>query len=217
MIKARSEQAVRVGVPGREIIVRPNYIVGPGDTTDRFTYWPVRIARGGEVLVPGRQTDFVQYIDVRDLADWMVAAIEGDTIGTFNVSGPAAKQTLLQFVDALRPLATTKLTFTWIDDYQWLRKYPLRKRPDGTTTGLTFAVPWVMSEGDELGHTQISNRKALAAGLKLRPLLVTARDTIAWRASAAVPDDLKKQPRYVLTPEQEVAMLAAWKARKVGG
>ena len=68
--------------------------------SDRFTYWPVRIARGGEVLVPGRKTDFVQYIDVRDLAEWMVAALEADIAGTFNVAGPATKQTLSQFVEA---------------------------------------------------------------------------------------------------------------------
>ena len=77
VIKARSEQEVRNGMPGRELVIRPSYIVGPGDTTDRFTYWPVRIARGGEVLVSGRKTDFVQYIDVRDLAEWMVALIDG--------------------------------------------------------------------------------------------------------------------------------------------
>jgi 2'-hydroxyisoflavone reductase len=71
-----------------------------------------------------------------------------------------------------------------------------------------------MSEGDELGHTQISNRKAVAAGLKFRPLLTTARDTIAWRESAGVPEALRKQPRYVITPEQEQAILAAWKARR---
>jgi 2'-hydroxyisoflavone reductase len=213
VIKALSEQEVRAGMPGRELVIRPSYIVGPGDTSDRFTYWPVRVARGGEMPVPGRKTDFVQYVDVRDLAEWMVAMIESDQAGTFNVAGPATKQTLLAFVEGLRPLATTPVTYTWIEDYEWLKAYPLRKRADGTMSGLTYSVPWVMSEGDELGHTQIGNRQAIAAGLKFRPLLTTARDTIAWRASNAVPEALKKQPRYVLTPEQEQAVLAAWKAR----
>ncbi len=213
VIKALSEQVVRDGMPGRDLVIRPNYIVGPGDTTDRFTYWPVRIARGGEVLVPGRKTDFVQYIDVRDLAEWMAALIDLDTTGTFNVAGPATKQTLSQFVEGLRPLPTVPVSFTWIEDYAWLKQYPLRKSADGRTAGLTYAVPWVLPEGDNLGHVQISNRKAIAAGLKFRPLLTTARDTIAWRKSDAVPEALIKQPRYVLTPEQEQAMLAAWKAR----
>ena len=67
VLKARSEQVVRDGFPARDLVIRPGYIVGPGDTSDRFTYWPVRVARGGEVLVPGRKTDPVQYVDVRDL------------------------------------------------------------------------------------------------------------------------------------------------------
>jgi 2'-hydroxyisoflavone reductase len=217
VIKALSEQEVRTAMPGRELVIRPSYIVGPGDTSDRFTYWPMRMARGGEVLVPGRKGDFVQYVDVRDLAEWMVLTIETDTAGTFNVAGPAAKQTLAQFVDGLAPLAAAPLSFTWIDDYEWLKQYPLRKGPDGKTSGLTEAIPWVMPDGDDLGHTQISNRKAVAAGLTFRPLLTTARDTIAWRNSGSVPEALKKQPRYVMTPEQEQALLAAWKTKARGG
>jgi 2'-hydroxyisoflavone reductase len=212
--KARSEQEVRDGMPGRELIIRPSYIVGPGDTTDRFTYWPVRVGRGGEIPVPGKKGDFVQYVDVRDLAEFMVTLMEGSVAGTFNVAGPAAKQTLEQFVEGLRPLATSPVTYTWIDDYEWLRKYPLRKNAGGSMSGLTYSVPWVMPQGDELGHTQISNRKAIAAGLTFRPLLTTARDTIAWRESAAVPEALRKQPRYVISPEQEQAILTAWKARR---
>jgi 2'-hydroxyisoflavone reductase len=213
VIKALSEQEVRTGMPGREIIVRPGYIVGPGDTSDRFTYWPVRVQRGGEIPVPGRKGDFVQYVDVRDLAEWMVAMIESDRAGTYNIAGPATKQTLSEFVEGLRPLASTPLTYTWIEDYAWLKAYPLRKNAEGKVSGFDYSIPWVMPEGDELGHTQISNRKAIAAGLKFRPLLTTARDTIAWRASAEVPEALRKQPRYVVTPEQEQAILAAWKAR----
>lgn len=213
VIKARSEQEVRMGMPGRELIIRPSYIVGPGDTSDRFTYWPMRVERGGEIPVPGRKRDFVQYVDVRDLAEFMVLLMEGETAGTFNLAGPLAKQTLEQFVEALRPLATAPITYTWIDDYDWLKKYPLRKTADGKVEGLTYSIPWVMPEGDELGHTQISNQKAVAAGLKFRPLLTTARDTIAWRKSTAVPAALREQPRYVVSPEQERSILAAWKSR----
>lgn len=213
VIKARSEQEVRTAMPGRELIIRPTYIVGPGDTSDRFTYWPVRVERGGEIPVPGRKKDFVQYVDVRDLAEFMVLQMERGTSGTFNVAGPASKQTLEQFVEGLRPLAKTPLTYIWIEDYEWLKSYPWRIN-DGKTIGLTESIPWVMSDADELGHTQIDNSKAIAAGLTLRPLLTTARDTIAWRASPDVPETLRKLPRYVLTAEQEQALLAAWKARR---
>jgi 2'-hydroxyisoflavone reductase len=213
VLKARSEQAVRDGCPGRELVIRPGYIVGPGDTSDRFTYWPVRVARGGEVLVPGRRTDRVQYIDVRDLCEWMIRLAAGETTGTFNVAGPATPQTLAEFVDGLRPLATAALSYTWIDDYAWLTAYPLRTPTAGQTAGLSEAIPWVMAAGDELGHMRIDARKARAAGLTFRPLLTTARDTIAWRTSAAVPEALRAQPRYVLTDAQETAMLAAWKSR----
>ena len=213
VMKAQSENEVRAGFGENAVIVRPNYIVGPGDPTDRFTYWPVRIARGGEVLVPGRKSDFVQYTDVRDLAEWFVRLLENGTTGTFNATGPAGKQTLEQFVNGLAPLAETAVRFTWIEDYAWLRSYPLRRAANGSTSGLTFAVPWVMAEGNSLGHVQIDNRKAVAAGLSFRPLLTTGRDTVAWRKSSAVPSELVREPRYVLTEQQERDILTAWKGR----
>ena len=181
----------------------PGDIVGPGDTSDRFTCWPVPLARGGEILVPGRKTDFVQYIDVRDLAEWIVRLIEQNATGTFNAVGPAAPQTLTQFIDGVQALAPA-----------WLKKYPLRTPTADDPGGLTEAIPWVMADGTELGHMRTSNRKALAAGLAYRPLLITARDTRAWRQSDAVPEALRKQPRYVMTVEQERAMLKAWKAKR---
>jgi 2'-hydroxyisoflavone reductase len=213
VMKALSEAEVRSGFGRNALVVRPNYIVGPGDTTDRFTYWPVRIARGGEIPVPGRKTDNVQYTDVRDLAEWFIALFENGNTGDFNATGPYPKQTLEQFVNGLAPLAKSPVTFTWIEDYEWLRRYPLRTAANGRTSGLTYSVPWVLPEGNALGHVRIDNRKAVAAGLKFRPLLETGRDTITWRASDAVPAALKATPRYVITLEQEQAMLAAWKAR----
>lgn len=217
VMKAQSEQAVRDGFPKAHLVVRPGYIVGPGDTSDRFTYWPVRVARGGDVLVPGRKSDRVQYVDVRDLAEWMVRLMEARAVGTFNAVGPAAPQTLAQFIDGLAPLAAPGTTYTWIDDYAWLKAYPLRQPSPDDPGGLTEAIPWVMADGDELGHMRISHTKALASGLTYRPLLTTARDTLTWRRSEAVPEALRTQPRYVMTPEQEAAILAAWKARPARG
>lgn len=160
--------------------------------------------------------DFVQYLDVRDLAAWMIRLIEAEAAGTYNAAGPSTPQTLAEFLAALRPLAAATTTLTWISDYEWLKRYPLRAPTPDDTTGLTYAIPWVMPDGDDLGHVRIANRKALAAGLRCRPVLVTARDTLAWRQSAAVREALRARPRYVLTAEQETAMLAAWKARTAG-
>jgi 2'-hydroxyisoflavone reductase len=114
-------------------------------------------------------------------------------------------------------MAGPGLSYTWIEDYDWLKDYPLHRNASGGASGLVEAIPWVMPVGDDLGHMRISNRKAQAAGLTFRPLLITARDTLAWRQSDAVPAALRKQPRYVLTEEQEQAMLAAWKARPGAG
>lgn len=214
VMKARSEQAARAGFPDAHLVIRPGYIVGPGDTSDRFTYWPVRLARGGEVLVPGRRGDPVQYLDVRDLAAWMVRLMESGATGTYNAVGPASPQTLGQFIDGLAPMAAPGTRFTWIDDYAWLKAYRLRTATADDPGGLTEVIPWVMAEGDELGHMRIDGRKARAAGLTCRPLLTTARDTLAWRRSDAVPEALRAQPRYVLTEAQEGAMLAAWTTRR---
>jgi 2'-hydroxyisoflavone reductase len=120
---------------------------------------------------------------------------------------------MAEFVYGLGATTTVPLNWTWIEDYEWLKAYPLRTRPDGSTSGLAYAIPWVLPEGDALGHMRIDNRKALAAGLTFRPLADTARDTVVWRASDAVPQALRDQPRYVLTPEQERAMLEAWAKR----
>jgi 2'-hydroxyisoflavone reductase len=213
VLKAQSENLVRTGYPGKDLILRPGYIVGPGDTSDRFTYWPVRLARGGEVLVPGRKTDRVQYLDVRDLAAWIVRLIEADTTGTFNVVGPREPQTMAQFIEAIRPLAPDGTTYTWIEDYAFLKGYRLRTPSAGDPGGLIAAIPWVMADGDDLGHMRIRNAKPLAAGLTYRPLLTTARDTLAWRQSEAVPEALRATPRYVLSEAQERAVLAAWRSR----
>jgi 2'-hydroxyisoflavone reductase len=213
VMKALSENEVRSAFGSNAVIVRPGYIVGPGDTSDRWTYWPVRVARGGEIMVPGTRDDQVQYIDVRDLTEWMIRLVEDGTTGTFNAVGPARKQTMQEFVHGLAAVTSVPLSWTWIEDYAWLKAFPLRTQAGGETRGLLEAVPWIMPEPDELGHMRIDGRKAIAAGLTFRPLATTASDTITWRASDLVPEALRAQPRYVLTPEDEARVLAGWKNR----
>ena len=214
VMKARSEEEVRSGFAGNALVVRPGYIVGPGDTSDRWTYWPVRVARGGEIPVPGKPGDPVQYVDVRDLSEWMIRLLEDGTTGTFNATGPARRQTMEEFVYGLGATTSVPLSWTWIDDYAFLKAYPLLALEGGGTQGLLESVPWILPEGTELGHMRIDNRRALAAGLELRPLAVTAMDTVRWRRSEAAPAALRERPRYVLTPEQEAALLAAWREQR---
>jgi 2'-hydroxyisoflavone reductase len=214
VMKALSENAARDVFGEHAIIVRPGYIVGPADGSDRWTYWPVRIARGGEILVAGRKSDPVQYIDVRDLTEWMVRLLEDGATGTFNATGPARRQTLAEFVYGVAAITSVELSWTWIEDYEWLKSYPFRTLPNGSTAGFTYSVPWILPEGDQTGHMQINTERARAAGLTFRPLAVTAMDTLQWRRSDDVPASLREQPRFVMSEEDERRMLEAWHNRQ---
>lgn len=203
VMKALSERAVQRVFGDRAIIVRPNYIVGPGDTTDRFPYWPVRIARGGEVLVPGGYEDPVQFMDVRDLTEWMIHLIEWDRTGVFNAAGPFPKQaTISEMVFGIRAVTTEPVEWVWVDDYDFLSDMRLRAM-----------VPWIMPRGNSLGHTRINYDRAVANGLTFRPLAVTTRDTLDWWASDAVPAERRSAPDFALTLEREAEIIAAWRAR----
>lgn len=203
VMKALSEREVKRAFGERAIVVRPNYIVGPGDTTDRFSYWPVRIARGGEVLVPGTHDDPVQFMDVRDLTEWMIRLIEGEASGVFNAAGPFPRQaTIVEMVHGIRASTMEHVDWVWIDDYDFLSQHRVRAM-----------VPWIMPRGNGLGHTRIDYSKAVAHGLTHRPLAVTVRDTLDWWASSAVPAERRAAPNFVLTPDREAAIIAAWRAR----
>ena len=198
--KAQSEREAQAAFGDRATVVRPQFIVGPGDTTDRFPYWPVRVARGGEVLAPGRRSDPVQLIDVRDLTEWMVRLLEDGRGGVFNAAGPRETLTMERFLDAVRAGTNSNARYTWVDDYDFLAEH----RVGG-------AVPWIMLRGDSLGMTTIRFDRALATGLTFRPLVDTVRDTLAWWQT--VPPERRASPRFVLTPEREAEVLAAWHAR----
>ena len=198
--KAQSERQTQRVFGNRAIVVRPTYIVGPGDTSDRFPYWPVRLARGGEVLAPGKRDDPVQFIDVRDLAAFMLTVVENQRSGVYNVAGPRSRMTMPQFLEGARDALNANVRFTWVDDYEFLEQHKI-----------TDAVPWVMQKGNDLGHMSVRNDRAIAAGLTFMPLATTVRDTLAWWAT--VPEARRTAPRFAITPEQEATALAAWKAR----
>ena len=198
--KAQCERVTQEAFGDRAVVVRPIYIVGPGDTTDRFPYWPQRLARGGETLAPGRRDDQVQLIDVRDLAEFMVKLLEDERSGIYNVAGPAEPLTFGDFLTRAAAAVSSTSRFVWVDDYAFLEAQKI-----------SDAIPWVMLKGNDFGHMHVRNARARAAGLTFRPLEATVRDTLAWWPT--VPAARREKPRFSITPEQEAAALAAWRAR----
>jgi 2'-hydroxyisoflavone reductase len=198
--KALSEREAQSAFGDRATVVRPQFIVGPGDTTDRFPYWPVRVARGGEVLAPGRRTDPVQLIDARDLAEWMVRLVEQRRTGVFNAAGPRTTLTMERFLEGVLAGTGADARYVWVEDYDFLAQHEVE--------GI---VPWIMLRGDHLGMTSIDSGRAIAAGLTFRPLETTVRDTLAWWPT--VPAERREAPKFALTPEKEAEVLAAWRVR----
>ena len=201
-LKALSEKEAEKAFPGHTTVIRPGLIVGPGDYSDRFTYWPARFQRGGEVLAPGAPTDPVQMIDARDLAEWTIRVVEDGTVGTYNATGPQSRLTMSEMLGAIRGVMSTDAYLTWVDA-------PFLETQK---VGAWMDMPvWVPPEGEERGFAQRDVRRAVAKGLTFRPLAVTAKDTLDFYNGE--PEDRKAKLRAGLTPEREKAALAAWHAR----
>jgi Nucleoside-diphosphate-sugar epimerases len=195
-LKALSEQEAEKWFPGKTLIIRPGLIVGPGDETDRFTYWPVRIDRGGEVLAPGTPQDPVQFIDARDLAEWTIRMAENREVGVYNATGPAKELGVGNMLDEIKTALQSKATFTWVP-HDFLKQHNVEAWSDMPV--------WA---GDELGLARTSISRALSKGLTFRPLAVTARDTLAWFKSQK--PERQAKLRAGLTPEREKEALEAW-------
>lgn len=227
-LKALCEQAAEAAMPGRVANVRPGLIVGPNDPTDRWTYWPVRVARGGEVLAPGTPEDRVQIIDVRDLAEWLVHLAETNTTGVFNATGPQGGMPMGEMLEACKRGTGSDAAFTWV---------PAAFLAEHRVSPWQDMPAWVPPEGDSAGFGSRDVSRAIAAGLKFRPVEETARDTAAWwprelrrrfentarlRAEAeaagkpAPPLGDPAKPRAGLEPEREKAVLEAWRAEQGG-
>ena len=203
-LKAFCEQAAEKSMPGRVTIIRPGLIVGPGDPTDRFTYWPVRVARGGEVLAPGSPSDPVQYIDARDLGEWIVKVIEGRALGVYNAVGPKDELNVGRMLDACNASAGGgKATFTWADA-AFLEEQKVAPWSDMPV--------WVPPVGDGAGFARTSAAKAIAAGLTFRPIEETAEATLDWFRT--LPAERQSKLKSGLTPDREAEVLAAWHARR---
>ena len=205
VMKSTSEaEALKAFGKERTIIVRPTYMMGPADKTDRFIYWPIRLSRGGEMIVPG-PNDPVQYIDVRDVAEWMIRLAEENITGTFNAVGPKKKQTMMEFVEEARKSFDIESSLVVIDDEQFLKK-----------NDIPYLIPWIMPEGNNFGTARASNKKGKKAGLTFRDVKVSIKDTYDWWYSDALTDDrrnkFEQKPGSVLLNEKSI--LEKWKSRQ---
>lgn len=200
-LKALCEQAVQEALGERATVVRPGLIVGPGDPTDRFTYWPVRVQRGGEVLAPGTPEDSVQYIDVRDLGEWIVHLIEEGTPGTFNAVNPPSPSSMGELAYGSKAVTGGDARFTWVSP-EFLGEQGIRPWSD---------LPvWLPPKGETRGLGRVSNARALEAGLGSRTLAETVGAILAWFNSQ--PEQRQKALRAGMKPEREAEALAAWHA-----
>jgi len=200
-LKAVSERAAQKYFAGKATIVRPGLIAGPGDESDRFTYWPARLSRGGEVLAPGDGSDPIQLIDVRDLAEWTIRLAESRTLGVFNATGPAQPMTMRDMLATIASSLQVSPTITWAST-QFLEGQHIEAWSDMPV--------WVPAEGDSAGFAKRSIERALKAGLKFRPLATTSVDTLAWFRQQ--PDARQAKLRAGLIPDRENAALMAWKS-----
>jgi len=201
-LKALSEAEAEQQFPGITTVIRPGLIVGPGDASDRFTYWPVRLARGGEVLAPGDGSDPVQFIDARDLAEWTIRMAEQRVFGVFNATGPDYEMSMIAMLYGIRAVTTAGASLTWVPA-EFLSRHDVA--PWG------HMPVWVPGTGDTAGFARTSNARAVAAGLSFRPLAATAADTLEWFLGQ--PPERRAQLRSGIAPEREAEVLAAWHAR----
>ena len=201
-LKVLCERAAEKAMPGRVTSIRPGLIVGEGDYSDRFTYWPARIARGGEVLAPGRPDRFVQLIDVADLGQWTVHMAESKATGAYNANGVPGELTMAAVLEACKAVSGSDASFTWVDEDFLLAK----------EVSPWMEMPLWIPESDEKmrGFMAIDCSKAFAAGLKLRPISETVRDTLAWHRSRGSPETMKAG----LAADKEKELLREWHGRQ---
>ncbi|WP_419942187.1 NAD-dependent epimerase/dehydratase family protein [Candidatus Palauibacter sp.] len=202
-LKVMCEEAVREIFGDRGTIARLHVVAGPGDPTDRFTYWPVRIHRGGEVIAPGDMDNPVQFIDVRDLAEFNMHLLEQDTGGIFNVAGPTLDETRMdEFLYGIRAVTTSRVSFAWVDEDFLANREPPARYP-----------LWYSQNGPARALARVRSHRGVEAGLRFRPLAVTARETVDWFLSE--PEERRQQLQLNL--DRDARILEAWRRRGGAG
>ena len=192
-LKVLCEQAAEAALPGRALQIRPGFIVGPYDPTDRFTYWPHRVSLGGDVLAPGTPSQPVQIIDGRDLAEWTITMMEQNSVGIYNATGPNDPLTLGEILQTCRAVSVSDARLEWVPDAF------LKENDADSTALLPFYIP---SSSESAGIMAASIAKAVAAGLTFRPLADTVRDTLAWDRTR--PADAPRKVGMTLEREREL-------------
>lgn len=203
VMKANSERAAQAAFgKDRTTVIRPTYMIGPGDKTNRFLHWPIRLKQGGEVLVPGKQNDLVQYIDIRDVAEWFIHLAEQKQAGVFNAAGPAETQTIKEFVTKSSEFFENPSSFVFADDYDFLIK-----------NNVFYQIPWVMADEKHYGSARVEIKSSIKNGLTYRPLKNTVIDTLDWFSSDAFDNDRRldylQNENSLLNREQN--LLKLWK------
>lgn len=200
-LKALAEREAEKAMPGRTTAVRSGVIVGPGDPTDRFIYWPLRLARGGTVLAPGAPADPAQFIDVRDLAAWIIHAVEQKIVGVYNTVGPT-DPSFGASLASMKGALGSDARFEWVPN-EWL---------DANDAGGWGDFPLaVAANGDTAGFARVSAARAVARGLRFRPPGETARDALAWWRT--LPEERRARERPGASEAREAELLARWRAR----
>jgi len=201
-LKARCEHVVQSALPGRALIVRPGLIVGPHDPTDRFSYWPHRLARGGEVLAPAPADSPVQFVDVRDLATWIIRLAEARACGVFNAVGPEQPLTIGELLDTCARVADNGAQLRWVAEDALLAQ--------GVKPWMELPLWIPTSDPMHAGFQRFNARKAFGAGLSCRPVEETVRDTLAWSSARGDAHAWKAG----LAAQREAEVLAACAAAK---
>jgi 2'-hydroxyisoflavone reductase len=200
-LKALCEKTVEQAFGKNSAVVRPSYIVGPGDPTDRFTYWPVRASKGGEMLAPGSASDPIQFIDVRDLAEFMRGCVEQRFSGSYNACNPPGAVTMGDLLETSKRVSGANTKFIWAPT-------PFLEKNKALETG---EVPiWAPPVGELAGATLISSARAVEKGMRFRTLETTVRDTLAWHAKR--PPDQQQKLRAGFSPDREAQLLKMLKA-----
>ena len=204
-LKALCEQAAEARMPGRVSNIRPGLIVGPLDRTDRFTYWPVRVSRGGEVLAPDRPEQTIQVVDVRDLAAFTLKCMEERIAGVYNATSAPGLFSIGELLETSKKVSQSDATFTWVSP-EFLAEHEVAPWSEMPV--------WMPPEGEYAGFDQIDVQRATAKGLAFRPLEQTVRDTLDWwKTMPELDGEPRTQLRAGIDPEKEQKVLEAWHAR----
>ena len=201
-LKAECEQVVQKAFPANALIVRPGLIVGGLDYTDRFTYWVMRVADGGEVLCPGSRDRHIQVIDARDLAGWIARAAVNHLDGEYNVTGPPFELTMGGFLEEIKRVTSSDAKFVWVSE-DFLRAESIEPWSD---------MPLYLYESDpgSNGFLSVNVDKAIAAGLRTRPIGETILDTYNWRK------DIDRPLSSGIDRERESNALKKWREQMRG-